>query len=457
MKEFNRLDEILKNSKKIHMIGIGGSGMCPIAEILHSRGYIITGSDNNESDNIKRMRGLDIKVIMGHSAENVNGAEVVIYSAAISRDNPELKEAERQGLPVMERSEVLGALTRRYNKVIGVSGTHGKTTTSSIITQILYMCNYDPTAVIGGRLPIINANGRAGSSEYMVCESCEFVDTFLKLSPDLSVLLNIDGDHLDYFKTMDNLIASFKKFVAMSAVAVVNGDDPLCAYAIDGFEGECLKFGLNSDNDFTAENIRSGERGMCFDVLVKGQKMTTVNLQIPGRHNVYNALAAFAVAYYYGVKPQQIKTAIEAFTGSGRRFERLGQFGGICLVDDYAHHPTEIASTLKAARDLGYDEIVAVFQPFTFSRTQLLKNEFINALSLADKVVLMPIMGSREINETGIRSEDLAAGLDDCVCVETFEQAADTAIRLADKEAMIITMGGGDIYKAAHIIKDRLK
>ncbi|MDO4742957.1 MAG: UDP-N-acetylmuramate--L-alanine ligase [bacterium] len=457
MKTFDRPDEILENSKKIHMVGIGGSGMCPIAEILHSKGYIITGSDNNESDNLKRIRNLGIEVVLGHSADNVNGAEVVIYSAAISSDNPELVEAARQRIPVMERSEVLGVLTRRFSKVIGVSGTHGKTTTSSIITQILYMCNYDPTAVIGGRLPIINANGRAGSSEYMVCESCEFVDTFLKLSPDLSVLLNIDGDHLDYFKTMDNLIASFKKFVSMSKVAVVNGDDPLCARAIDGFEGECLKFGLNSENDFRAENLKTAEFGMCFDVSVKGKKVTTITLSIPGKHNVYNALAAFAVAYYYGIEPEHIKNAIEKFAGSGRRFERLGEFGDICLVDDYAHHPTEISSTLKAARDLGYSKIVAVFQPFTFSRTELLKEEFINALSLADSVVLMPIMGSREVNITGIKSEDLAAGLDDCICVDTFEQAADAAIRCADGEALIITMGGGDIYKAAHIIGDKLK
>ena len=222
MKELRAEDRIIEKVKNIHLIGIGGSGMCPLAEILHSKGYLITGSDNNESDPLKRIKALGIKVYMGHAPENVHGAELIVYSAAISEDNPEIVEAKKLGIPLMERSHMLGSLTRRYDNVIGVCGTHGKTTVSSMITHILILNKQNPTAVIGGKLPLINSNGIAGDSDTMVCESCEFVDTFLQLSPDKAVLLNIDNDHLDYFKTMDNLVASFSKFVNMASLPFVN-------------------------------------------------------------------------------------------------------------------------------------------------------------------------------------------------------------------------------------------
>ena len=230
--------------------------MCPLAEILHSKGYILSGSDNNESDPLKRIRNLGIKVYMGHNAENIGDAELIVYSAAISQDNPELCEARERGIPTMERSLLLGALTRKFDNVIGVCGTHGKTTVTSMITQILYFNNLDPTAVIGGRLPLLGTNGRCGQSEHMVCESCEFVDTFLKLSPDVSVLLNIDDDHLDYFGTMENLVASFHKFISMSHTAYINGDDPLVGDAADGISAKVITFGLDEKNDFYAANIK---------------------------------------------------------------------------------------------------------------------------------------------------------------------------------------------------------
>ena len=225
MKQLRDEDKIITQVKHIHMIGIGGSGMCPLAEILHGKGYILTGSDNNESDPLTRIKNLGIKVYMGHRAENIKGAELVVYSAAIAADNPELKAAREQGIPTMERSHMLGALTRHFDNVIGVCGTHGKTTVTSMITQILILNKMDPTAVIGGKLPLINSNGISGKSETMVCESCEFVDTFLQLSPDIAVLLNIDNDHLDYFKTMENMTLSFHKFLKMAKTAYINGDD----------------------------------------------------------------------------------------------------------------------------------------------------------------------------------------------------------------------------------------
>ena len=454
MKELRPEDRIIENVKKIHLIGIGGSGMCPLAEILHSKGYLITGSDNNESDPLKRIRALGIKVYMGHSPENVHGAELIVYSAAISQDNPEIVEAKKLGIPLMERSHMLGALTRRYDNVIGVCGTHGKTTVSSMITHILILNKQNPTAVIGGKLPLINSNGIAGDSDTMVCESCEFVDTFLQLSPDKAVLLNIDNDHLDYFKTMDNLVESFRKFVNMASLTFENGDVELCMKAVE--DCQYMTYGLDKSNDFYAENVESGKFGFCFDIMYRGEKLTRFNMHIPGRHNIYNGLASFAACYSEGIAPDDIAKAVESFTGAGRRFEFLGEYNGFTLADDYAHHPTEIKATLSAAKELSYNNVIAVFQPFTFSRTALLKDEFIQALSIADKVILTPIMGSREKNTYNIYSEDIAKSLKNAVVVDGFENIADKIIETAEENDIVITMGGGDIYKAAHIVQEKL-
>ena len=456
MKQLREEDKIIKQVKRVHMIGIGGSGMCPLAEILHSKGYILTGSDNNESDPLKRIKGMGIKVFMGHSAENIGDAELVVYSAAISQDNPEIVAAKEQGIPTMERSLLLGALTRFYNNVIGVCGTHGKTTVTSMISQILLLNKMEPTAVIGGRLPLTNTNGFAGKSETMVCEACEFVDTFLQMTPDITVLLNIDNDHLDYFKTMDNLVLSFHKFLSMSSKSYINGDDELAIKAADGINADIITFGFGDKNDYYAENIKPGKFGFSFDVYKNKQKQINIELHAPGRHNVLNALAAFAVCSEQGVGNAGIKSAIEKFTGAGRRFEFLGEYNGFTLADDYAHHPTEIKATLNAAKQLNYSNVIAVFQPFTFSRTALLKDEFIEALSVADKVILTPIMGSREVNTYGIYSEDIAEKLADAVVVDGFENIADKIIETAEKGDIVITMGGGDIYKAAHIVQEKL-
>ena len=449
MKELRSSDKLLLSAKKIHMIGIGGSGMCPLAEILHTKGYELSGSDNNEGDTLNRIRNLGIKVFMGHNPENVHSAELVVYSAAISEDNPEREEAKRLGIPQMERSLLLGALTRLFNNVIGVAGTHGKTTTSSMITQILYLNKMDPSAVIGGKLPIINSNGLCGKSDIFVCESCEFVNTFLQMSPDISVLLNIDNDHLDYFKTMDNLTDSFKKFVGMSKLCFVNGDDARANSAVSSLGIEKITFGMSESNDYYADNIKPEKYGFAFDVYKDREKLIRIELSVPGRHNVMNCLAAFSVCHYLGVSPEGIKKAVEEFRGAGRRFEFLGEYEDFVLADDYAHHPTEIKATLTAAKDLNYKRVIAVFQPFTFSRTALLKDEFIEALSVADKVILTPIMGSREVNTYGIYSEDIGNELRDSVCVADFDEAVKVVLETVDSGDIVITMGGGDVYKIA--------
>ncbi len=456
MKELRSTDKLLTNIKRVHMIGIGGSGMCPLAEILHSKGYILSGSDNNEGDTLNRVKKLGIKVYMGHSASNIEGAELVVYSAAISEDNPERVAAKEKGIPTMERSLLLGALTRHYDNVIGVCGTHGKTTTSSMITQILYLNKMEPSAVIGGKLPLIGSNGLCGNSDILVCESCEFVNTFLEMSPDISVLLNIDNDHLDYFKTMDNLKASFAKFVGMSKIAFCNGDDNLVCEALSELNIRKITFGLDKSNIYYADNIRPSKFGYSFSVYKERLHLVDIDLSVPGEHNVYNSLAAIAVCDYMGVSAEGIKTAVESFKGAGRRFEFYGNFNGFTLVDDYAHHPTEIAATLNAAKALNYKRVVAVFQPFTFSRTAMLKDEFIEALSVADKVILTPIMGSREVNVYGISSEDIAAGLKNCVCVADFDEAVSEILKASQEGDIVITMGGGDIYKAAKMVTEKL-
>jgi len=454
MKLFREDEAFLDNIKRIHMIGIGGSGMCPLAEILHSKGYILTGSDNNVGDPLRRVQALGIKTFMGHNPDNIGDAQLVVYSAAIAKDNPELVEADRRGIPTMERSKLFGAITRKFDNVIGVCGTHGKTTVTSILTQILVMNDYDPTALIGGLLPLIGANGRAGKSEYMVCEACEYVNTYHELSPDITVLLNIDNDHLEFFKTMENLTASFRKFISMGHSSFINGDDPLCLKAAENLDINITTYGFNDGNDYQAINIKDGKRGKIFDVYHGSEKLTTIEMNVPGEHNVYNGLAAFCVAHSLGICSKSIKNAIEAFGGAGRRFEYLCEKNGITFADDYAHHPTEITATLTAAKSLNYKNVIAVFQPFTFSRTALLKDEFIEALSIADKVILTPIMGSREINTYGISSEQLAEKLKDCTCVKGFEEAKTAIFGIAKPGDIVITMGGGDIYKVSHDIRD---
>lgn len=304
---------------------------------------------------------------------------------------------------------------------------------------------------------MINSNGIVGDSETFVCEACEFVDTFLQMTPDVSVLLNIDNDHLDYFKTMDRLVLSFHKFIEMSSKAYINGDDALVRKAAEGISADIITFGFESTNKYYPENIKAGKFGFMFDVMSQNKKIISLELKAPGRHNVLNALAAFAVCYEEGVDPTGIKEALEKFTGAGRRFEFLGDYNGFTLADDYAHHPTEIKATLKAAKELNFNRVIAVFQPFTFSRTALLKDEFIDALSVADKVILTSIMGSREVNTYGISSEDIANKLNDAVIVDGFENIANKIIETAKTGDIVITMGGGDIYKAAHIVQEKFK
>lgn len=448
------ISELLKKVKRIHFIGIGGSGMCPLAEILHSQGYELSGSDNNESDTLSRIRALGIPVTVGQKAENINGAEMIIYTAAILKDNPELIAAKNSGIPTFERAEMLGAITDMFSNCICVCGTHGKTTTSSMITQMLLENGKDPSAVIGGKLPMINSSGRVGSSENMVCEACEFEDHFLRLYPDIAVILNVDEDHLEYFKNLDNIIKSFHKFAGMATKAVIyNGDDANTLKAVDGIDDkDMISFGLNESNDYYAKNVDMNHAFAEFDAYRKGEFLGHVSLRVPGHHNVYNSLAAIAVCMHNSVAAEGSIKSLENFTGAGRRFEKLGTYNGIDIADDYAHHPAELKVTLEAAMEMGYKRVWAVFQPFTYSRTAMLMDDFAEVLKIPDKCVMTEIMGSREVNTYNVYTSQLAEKIPGSVWFNTFEEVADYVYKNAEEGDLVITLGCGDIYKAAKIL-----
>lgn len=447
-------EQIFKEIKKLHFIGIGGSGMFPIVQIFLAKGYEITGSDNNESDTLDLEREMGVTVHMGHNPQNLEGAELVVYSAAIMQDNPELSAARDKGIPIVERSEILGYITRQFDRCVCVSGTHGKTTTTAMLTQILLTAGLDPSAVIGGKLPMIGGNGRSGNSEVMTCEACEYKDTFLRLSPDIAVILNIDEDHMEYFKTMDNLIASFRKFAGKADKSViVNGDDQNSMLAVVGLKQKIITYGFAEGNDYYPDNIeRVDPSRVTFDLIYKGKKLADITLRVPGGHNILNAVAACAAALEAGAEPEQLAPGLVGFHGAGRRFEILGQKNGVTIADDYAHHPAELRVTLEVAKTLGYKRVWAVFQPFTYSRTAMLLQDFVSALTVADRVVMSEIMGSREVNTYNIYTKDLAALISGSVWFESFEEIAEYVMRQAQEGDLVITLGCGDIYKCAKLM-----
>lgn len=453
------IDKLLNEKKRIHFIGIGGSGMCPLAEILHTWGYEISGSDNNPGDNIDKLRGLGMKVILGQKAENIEGAEIIVYTAAILKDNPELVAALASGIPCFERAALFGAISRMYSDCIAVCGTHGKTTVTAMLTQVLVMAEKDPSAVIGGRLPLIDSHGIAGKSDTLVCEACEFNNHYHELDPNVAIILNVDEDHLEFFKNLDNIIASFNKFANMTTDTVIyNGDDANTVKALEGVDKKLISFGRYNECDYSPANITYNRGAFAeFDVMHKGEKIAHLKLNIPGEHNILNSLAAFAAAKNAGCSDEECEKGISSFGGAGRRFEVLGEFDGITIADDYAHHPGELEVTLNAVMKMGYNTVWAVFQPFTFSRTKLLFDDFVRVLQIPDKCVMTEIMGSREVNTYGIYTKDLAEKIPGSVWFNTFEEIADHVLANAKKGDIIITLGCGDIYKCAKIMVQKLK
>ena len=443
----------LHGGVRVHMAGIGGVSMCALAEVLKGMGLAVQGSDMTDSDTVKHLRSVGIPVAIGHSAENLQNCDLVIRTAAIHDENPEIAGAIARGIPVYERAQAWGAIMQHYENAVCFSGTHGKTTTTGMITTMLELAGKDPAAVIGGKLPLIGGYGKAGHGDDVVIEACEYSETFLHLTPFMGVILNIDNDHLEYYGTMGRLKMAFQKFALLSRTVVFNMDDRNTVDVVNSIDRPVFSFGINEEARFRAVNIQEYRPGFYeFDVLELGEQFAHIKLGVPGYHNIYNALAMCCCARPLGLQPADAERAAAEFHGTGRRFEIKGECNGAPVVDDYAHHPTELAATMATAKKMGYKRIIAVHQPFTYSRTKALMDDFAAVLRQADQCVLLPIMGSREVDDGSVKSEDLAAKIPGSIVVDGLESAANWVKQNAREGDLVVCMSCGDLYKACDMM-----
>jgi len=442
--------EVLVMSDSIHFVGIGGVSMSALAELMLARGVRVTGSDLIYSEAVARLEGAGALIHIGHDEAYIQGAKLVVHTAAVPANNPEVCAARQAGIPVVERAQFLGAILRLYEKPIGVSGTHGKTTTTSMISQVLLHANLDPTLLIGGVLPLIGHNCRIGSSPYVVYEACEYVDSFFHFCAWVTVILNIDNDHLDYFSDIDHIKRSFATYAGNTlpgGVVVANADDQAVADALRNHRGRVVSFSLKDPKaDYYAEIKIVGSRQR-FDVYEDGALLGSCSLRVPGQHNVLNALAAIAACRQIDIPFATISSALLPFGGAKRRFEVKGWREGVCIADDYAHHPTEMVATMSAARELDYKRIVCVFQPHTFSRTIAHFDAFVQALSLPDIVVLLDIYPSREPHDPSVSSKMIADRVVGANYCSSMEAAKELIVQLIQPGDLVLTMGAGDVFK----------
>ena len=440
----------------IHFIGIGGISMSGLVEIMRNRGFRVSGSVSNRSETTEHLESIGVDVRYGQRRENiVDGIDVVVYSAAIHEDNPEYAEAVSRGIPMMSRAELLGQIMKTYGTAIAIAGTHGKTTTTSMIAEILMREELDPTISVGGMLDTIGGNIRVGHSDVFLAEACEYTDSFLSFFPTVAVILNVKGDHFDYFKNIEAVRSSFRKFarlVPAYGLLVVSNDIEDLDELIDGLTCRVVTVGIEGEADIIARNIhyRTGAWPE-FDCELPGGKTEHFALSVPGRHNVMNALAAIAVGEELGIPARKLAEDLEAYKGVHRRFELKGKIGGVTIIDDYAHHPDEIRATLETAAQSEAPRVVCVFQPHTYSRTKEFMDGFIDSLALADRVVLAKIYPARETDTLGVSSHDIEAGLAargvDVHCFDTFDEIERFLLETSQSGDMLLTMGAGDIYK----------
>lgn len=442
-----QIDNYLKPGMHVHLVGIGGVSMRPLGLVLRSHGLVITGSDMNASVSTDELIKKGIHVSIGHKAENIHGADCLIRTAAAHNDNPEIAAARALGIPVFERAEAWGVIMRSYSNAICVSGTHGKTTTTSMITQIFMQADKDPTVMIGGTLPLIKAGHRIGSGDTIILESCEYCNSFLNFFPTVALVLNIEADHLDFFKDLEDIQASFRKFVQLvpeNGCIIANGDDINTVTALNGLD--YLSFGLSETNAVYGRNFSSDWRS--FEVICNGVHYADLKLSVVGKHNALNAIAACAAAYQAGIPGCVAECALSTFVGAGRRMEFKGQFNGADIYDDYAHHPGELHALLTAAKHLDYSRIICAFQPHTYTRTKAFFHEFIEELKAPDITVLTDIYAARERNLIGISSKMLADQLSNAVYCPTLQDVTTYLKEVAAPGDLILTVGAGDIYKA---------
>ena len=438
----------------IHFIGIGGISMSGLAEILLGENFMISGSDTKESPLTKSLEEKGAKIYYGQRASNITDeVEVVVYTAAIHPDNPEFACAASRNLPMLTRAELLGQIMRNYETPIAIAGTHGKTTTTSMVSHILLEGKCDPTISVGGILPAIGGNIRVGESETFVTEACEYTNSFLSFFPKISVILNIDADHLDFFKDIDDIRRSFRRFAELlpsDGTLIINADIPNYREITEGLLCRVITYSLENPADYTAANITYDKYGRAsFDVIKDGVKVGSYFLKVPGLHNVSNALASAALGHLLGLDEESIIRGLGSFTGTDRRFQYKGEVGGVTVIDDYAHHPTEIEATLTASGNYPHKKIWCVFQPHTYTRTKALLPEFAQALSLADHVVLADIYAARETDTLDISSDDLRKKIAElgtpCEYFPTFDEIENFLLGNCSSGDLLITMGAGDV------------
>ena len=448
---------------KVHFIGIGGISMSGLAEILLTEGYSVSGSDSKDSAVIERLRKLGAKIYINHSESNINNPDLIIYTDAISGDNEELMKANSKGVPVIDRATFLGALIKNYKNSIAISGTHGKTTTTSMLSTILNRSALDPTILLGGQLAEIGGNVRLGSKEYMLTEACEYKANILKYFPTMAVILNIDEDHLDYFRNMDHIVDTFVNYgknLEKDSHLLINGDDIYSQKVIDNTSAKIATFSIDRDSDYKAENIKFSEEGYAsYTLNIKNQGLYPIILNVMGVHNVYNSLAAIATAHIYGLSMEEIQSNITSYTGVQRRLEFKGYYKGVKIMDDYAHHPTEIRATLNAIKNSTTGDIYCIFQPHTFTRTKILLNSFAESFSKATNVVITDIYAAREKDNGTIHSKDLSNAIigTHAIYLETFQEIEDYLMDNAKEGDTIVTMGAGNIYQVCDSILEKNK
>ncbi len=455
----------LNKHQRIHCIGIGGIGLSAVAEILLKRGFQVTGSDMKESEITDRLIRDGARIFLGHRSKNVEGAELVVYSAAVGMDNPELRRARMLGIPIMTRAEMLGLLMQEHENSIAIAGTHGKTTTTSMVSLILEDAGRQPTILVGGNLEQIHGNVQVGESSYFVTEACEYMDSFLSLHPKIEIILNIDSDHLDYFKDIDHIVSSFEQFASL-----VPPDGRIIAYDANPFVHSVIRgmdnvvtFGFNEGCDYYVQDISFDESGLpSFRVLRGGEELCFMKLAVPGEHNILNALAAFACCREMGVETESIRRTLEAFSGTQRRFDHIGMTDNrVRVIDDYAHHPTEIRATLEAAANIPHRDLWCLFQPHTYTRTLALFDDFIDAFDRADKIIMAEIYAAREKNIHKISSKELVQEIKrknpgkEVYYFSRFEDMATFVTDNSSPDDLVITMGAGDIYKVAEMILEK--
>lgn len=449
MSRSEELKEYLVAGKHVHLVGIGGVSMRPLGLVLKGMGMVVTGSDMNASVSTDELIAKGIRVSIGHQASNVDGADCVIRTAAAHNDNPEIMAARSRGIPMFERAQAWGVIMQAYKNAVCISGTHGKTTTTSMVTHILMEAKADPTVMIGGYLPLLHAGHRVGQGDTIVLESCEYCDSFLNFYPTLAVILNIEVDHLDYFKDLADIQKSFRQFAQLSTNGILaNGDDPHVLEALDGLS--YISFGLDQNNRIHAENICPDWKH--FDVVYDGELYCHLDLQVLGKHNALNALAAAGAAWMLGIDGESVSRGLVAFGGAQRRLQFKGTFNGADIYDDYAHHPDELAATIEAIRSTDHSRVVIAFQPHTYTRTKALFDDFVRELKKADHVVLAEIYAARERNTTGISSNDLAQKIPGSVFCQTLPQVTEYLKSIACPGDVILTVGAGDIYTAGEAL-----